>query len=133
MISIYRSVKYINKLKNPSYRCRLSFEKNIKELNKRYFSAESNMKRDLDSITTVDCKFMDISEYFASYLIKDGNSVAIIDTNTNNAVDRLLQALDEIKVSPNQVKYIIVTHKHLDSSGGLNSMSIICYSFIFIS
>lgn len=109
-------------------KCTLFIKRNNKELSKSFYST-LNEKRDISTITTIDCNFMGIPEYFASYLIKEGNSAAFIDTNTNNSLDYLLQALDENKLTTDQVKYIIVTHKHLDSSGGLSPpLFLIVYS-----
>jgi glyoxylase-like metal-dependent hydrolase (beta-lactamase superfamily II) len=55
----------------------------------------------------------------AAYLIVDAGRAAFIDTGTNFAVPRLLQALDDLGLAPDAVDYVIPTHVHLDHAGGV--------------
>lgn len=56
---------------------------------------------------------------FAScYLRVQGEEAAFIETNTSHAVPKLLDALEEAGLRPEQVRWIIVTHVHLDHAGG---------------
>lgn len=75
--------------------------------------------RDLDTITTIDCSYMDIPNHTAAYLLKEGNSAVFIDNNTNHSVPILLETLEKNRLTVDQVKYIIITHIHLDHAGGL--------------
>lgn len=62
-------------------------------------------------------------EAFAScYLIIDNGQVAVIETNTNNAVPLILRALEDQGLTGDQVKYVIVTHIHLDHAGGAGKL-----------
>jgi len=54
----------------------------------------------------------------AVHLIVDGDRAAVVDTATNACVPRILQALAEKRISPEQVDYVILTHIHLDHAGG---------------
>ncbi len=54
----------------------------------------------------------------AAYLMVDGGRAAFIDTGTNFAVPRLLQALGACGLSPADVDFVIPTHVHLDHAGG---------------
>jgi glyoxylase-like metal-dependent hydrolase (beta-lactamase superfamily II) len=54
----------------------------------------------------------------SSYLIEDHGELAIIETNTNHAVPSLLQAIKDIGRKADQVKYVILSHIHLDHAGG---------------
>ena len=54
----------------------------------------------------------------ASYLIVEDGRAAFIDTGTNEALPRLLAALDAAGVSRDAVDYVIATHVHLDHAGG---------------
>lgn len=54
----------------------------------------------------------------AAYLIVDGDEAAFVDTVTRFSVPYLLESLKKAGLSPEQVRYIIVTHVHLDHSGG---------------
>lgn len=54
----------------------------------------------------------------AAYLIQDGDEAAFVDNITRFSVPYMLEALKTRKLSPEQVRYLIVTHIHLDHSGG---------------
>jgi glyoxylase-like metal-dependent hydrolase (beta-lactamase superfamily II) len=55
----------------------------------------------------------------ASFLMVEGGRAAFIDTGTNFAVPRLLQALADLGLQPDAVDYVIPTHVHLDHAGGV--------------
>ncbi|MFC4768144.1 MBL fold metallo-hydrolase [Effusibacillus consociatus] len=52
------------------------------------------------------------------YVIK-GEKIAIIETGSSHAAPYILAGLKELEIAPEQVDYIIVTHIHLDHSGGV--------------
>ena len=54
----------------------------------------------------------------AAYLIQDGDEAAFVDNITRFSVPHMLEALESRNLSPEQVRYLIVTHIHLDHSGG---------------
>lgn len=54
----------------------------------------------------------------ASYLLVEGGRAAFIDTGPNNAVPRLLAALQAQDLEPAAVDFVIPTHVHLDHAGG---------------
>lgn len=54
----------------------------------------------------------------ASHLIVDNAEAAFIDVGTKFSVPILLEALGQAGLSPASVKYVIVTHIHLDHAGG---------------
>jgi glyoxylase-like metal-dependent hydrolase (beta-lactamase superfamily II) len=54
----------------------------------------------------------------ASYLLEDNGRAAFVDTGTNDAMPRLLAALEAAGVAPAAVDYVIATHVHLDHAGG---------------
>ena len=56
------------------------------------------------------------------YLLESGSEVAFIETGTNASVPRLLQVLERRGWSKNAVRYVIVTHIHLDHAGGAGSL-----------
>lgn len=58
----------------------------------------------------------------AGYLIKGESSYALIETGSSLSVPYILEALEELSVSPEQIKYVIVTHIHLDHSGGVGTL-----------
>ena len=52
------------------------------------------------------------------YLIEDNGELAFVETNTNYAVPYLLGAVEKLGFTPENVKYVILTHIHLDHAGG---------------
>ncbi len=58
----------------------------------------------------------------AAYLLVHGGRAAFIDTGTNFAVPRLLQALDALGVARDAVDWVIPTHVHLDHAGGVGTL-----------
>ena len=54
----------------------------------------------------------------ACYLVRRGDEAAIIETGTSLSVPRVLAVLRAQGIAPEQVRYIIPTHVHLDHAGG---------------
>lgn len=54
----------------------------------------------------------------AAYLVVHQRRAAFVDTGTNHAVPRLLQALQSLGLDVGDVDYVIPTHVHLDHAGG---------------
>jgi glyoxylase-like metal-dependent hydrolase (beta-lactamase superfamily II) len=68
-------------------------------------------------IGTIDCHY--IKPLLAcAYIMVEGSEVAFIENNTSLAVPYLLDGLRELGRTPDQVKYVIITHVHLDHAGG---------------
>jgi len=58
----------------------------------------------------------------AIHLVVDSGRVAVIDTGSNAALPRVLQALAELSVDVDAVDYVILSHIHLDHAGGAGAM-----------
>lgn len=69
------------------------------------------------SVCTIDCQYV-APEIAASFLILEAGRAAFVDNNTARAETHLLDALTSRHVLPDAVDYLIVTHIHLDHSGG---------------
>ncbi len=74
-----------------------------------------------ETIVTIDCNYL-FPRFAAAYLVIEGDRAAFIDNNTLHAVPRLLSALRENNLKPEQVDYIILTHVHLDHAGGTSAL-----------
>jgi glyoxylase-like metal-dependent hydrolase (beta-lactamase superfamily II) len=56
------------------------------------------------------------------YLMEEGGECAVLETGTSHSVPALQQLLSARGISPQQVRYIIPTHVHLDHAGGAGAM-----------
>jgi glyoxylase-like metal-dependent hydrolase (beta-lactamase superfamily II) len=54
----------------------------------------------------------------AAYLVVQDRRAAFVDTGTNHAVPRLLEALESLGLGADDVDHVIPTHVHLDHAGG---------------
>ncbi|MEL0067083.1 MAG: MBL fold metallo-hydrolase [Gammaproteobacteria bacterium] len=74
-----------------------------------------------NGITVVDTGLM-ADDMVACYLMQSDGEVAIIETGNYQTCERLLMVLSEKQIAPEQVKYVIVTHIHLDHAGGASHL-----------
>jgi len=77
------------------------------------------------SINTVDALYIK-PNLAAIYLIKEGDDVALIDTGTHNSISQIQYQLEKRSVNWAHVKYIILTHIHLDHAGGASALMKLC-------
>ena len=72
-------------------------------------------------LTTIDGDYV-MPQLAAAYLRVQGDEAAFIETSTSQAAPRLLTALAAAGLAPEQVKWVIVTHVHLDHAGGASAI-----------
>ena len=72
-------------------------------------------------IITVDTNFVR-PQYNASHLIVQNGEAAFIDVGTSNNVNILENSLRENNLDNADVKYIFLTHIHLDHAGGAGQL-----------
>lgn len=58
----------------------------------------------------------------ACYLVEAESAVAFIEVGTNSSTPRLMKVLEHRGWQPEDVRYVIVTHVHLDHAGGAGSL-----------
>lgn len=56
------------------------------------------------------------------YLMEEGDECAVLETGTSHSVPLLLALLRQRGIAPEQVRYVIPTHVHLDHAGGAGRM-----------
>lgn len=74
---------------------------------------------------TIDCDYFG-PEFAAAYLLVEGDETAFVEANTTHAVPRLLRALEHAGRTAESVRYVIVTHVHLDHAGGASALMQAC-------
>lgn len=72
-------------------------------------------------LVTIDCDYLGPG-VAAAYLRVEGDEAAFVETNTTHAVPRLLAALDREEIAREAVRWVIVTHVHLDHAGGASAL-----------
>ncbi len=76
------------------------------------------------SRTTIDCD--PTPSFTAAYLRVAGGECAFIETATSHARPKMLHALEEHGLHPEDVRYVVVTHAHLDHSAGASALLDAC-------
>ncbi len=61
-------------------------------------------------------------QHTACYLIQDGGELAIVDTGTPHSLPRVLDAVAAVGGRPEEVRYVIPTHVHLDHASGAGAL-----------
>lgn len=74
-----------------------------------------------NGITVIDTGLM-ADDVVACYLLESGNEAAIVETGNYQTCDRIMAVLADKNIAPAQVKYVIVTHIHLDHAGGASHL-----------
>lgn len=74
---------------------------------------------------TLDCDYLG-PQFAAAYLRVSKGEAAFVETNTSHAVPTLLAALDAERIARQDVRYIVVTHVHLDHAGGAGVLAQAC-------
>jgi glyoxylase-like metal-dependent hydrolase (beta-lactamase superfamily II) len=74
---------------------------------------------------TIDCDYT-APRYAAAFLRVEGDEAAFIETNTSHAVPKLLAALAAEGLAPSAVRWVVVTHVHLDHAGGAGALAALC-------
>jgi glyoxylase-like metal-dependent hydrolase (beta-lactamase superfamily II) len=77
----------------------------------------ARMTRHPDGITAVDTEYIRPG-LAASHIIQHAGGGAFVDVGTNYSVPHLLAALADLKIEPQAVEYVFITHVHLDHAGG---------------
>lgn len=91
--------------------------------------AEDRLRRHdahMHGVQTIDAHYAGQEGFAAVYMIEDRGEVAFVETNTSHAVPRMLAALEAAGRAPGDVKFVIITHVHLDHAGGASALMKAC-------
>src|SRR5690606_33390260 len=80
----------------------------------------------MHGVTTIDAHYGGHDGFAAVFLICDGEEAAFVETNTARSVPRLLAALERAGRRPEDVRWIAITHVHLDHAGGAAALMKAC-------
>jgi glyoxylase-like metal-dependent hydrolase (beta-lactamase superfamily II) len=68
-------------------------------------------------ITQIDHRFLGVRGVIASYLVADGDGLALIETGPSTTTDALLDGVRAAGHDPQAITDVLVTHIHLDHAG----------------
>jgi glyoxylase-like metal-dependent hydrolase (beta-lactamase superfamily II) len=84
------------------------------------------------SIFTIDCDYV-YPRFAASFLMVEGKEALFVENNTAHSLPRLLEALKTHGLTPGQVRYLIITHVHLDHAGGSQALMNACPNAVLLA
>jgi glyoxylase-like metal-dependent hydrolase (beta-lactamase superfamily II) len=88
---------------------------------KRLYQLKSSYQNIRSDITCIETHYQ--REGLAScYLLQEGESAALIDTGTPYTVATIMALLEQRGLRPEQIRYVIPTHVHLDHAGGAGQL-----------
>ncbi len=73
----------------------------------------------------LDVLMLDMTHYGGVYILKSPKPV-IIETGFSHSLERILTGLEEAKIDPKTVAYIMPTHIHMDHAGGSGYLAEVC-------
>ena len=71
-----------------------------------------------DGVYAIDVEYLRPGLAASHLLVADDGSAAFVDTGTNSSVPKLLGALDALGIDRAAVRFVFLTHIHLDHAGG---------------
>ncbi len=74
---------------------------------------------------TIDCE-PSPERFAAAYLRVSGDECAVIETYTSHALPRILDAISAAGRAPEDVRWVVVTHAHLDHAAGASALLARC-------
>ena len=69
-----------------------------------------------EDLFLIDLQTAGYSDLFASYVLR-GSETVIIDPGPASSISNLLSGLRELKIQPESVSYVALSHVHIDHSG----------------
>ncbi|GGM24422.1 MBL fold metallo-hydrolase [Paraliobacillus quinghaiensis] len=69
-------------------------------------------------VSIIDLFDLELEQRTGSYVLHE-EELTLIETSASPSIPHLLEGLDKLQIDPKEIKYIIVTHIHLDHAGGV--------------
>ena len=83
---------------------------------------EKNIRQLDEIIWQLDLEVDNEKEFIAPYLIKSNKDFIIVDVGPTCGIKELERQLKIMDVNRDNLKYVFLTHIHLDHSGGLGTL-----------
>ncbi|MDR2203968.1 MAG: MBL fold metallo-hydrolase [Nitrososphaerota archaeon] len=79
-------------------------------------------KRIGKSLYLIDLEPGGYKNFIGSYVIKTAQKTILIESGPTNSIPALLHGLDELKINPELIDTVAITHIHLDHGGGAGTL-----------
>lgn len=70
----------------------------------------------------IDLRPASLTKFIASYVVKGEKTTALVETGPTCSIPNLLSGLSEIGIKNEDVGYVMVSHIHIDHSGGAGTL-----------
>jgi glyoxylase-like metal-dependent hydrolase (beta-lactamase superfamily II) len=81
-----------------------------------------SIKEEMTGFWFIDLKVDGEREYTGAYVVKSGEGVALIEVGPVSTYEKILSALEDIELALEDVRFIFLTHIHLDHAGALGNL-----------
>jgi glyoxylase-like metal-dependent hydrolase (beta-lactamase superfamily II) len=81
-----------------------------------------SIKEEMPGFWFIDLKVDGDREYTGAYMLKSGKGIALVEVGPASTYQKILSALEDIGLECEDVKFIFLTHIHLDHAGALGNL-----------
>jgi glyoxylase-like metal-dependent hydrolase (beta-lactamase superfamily II) len=81
-----------------------------------------SIKEEMPGIWFIDLKVDGEREYTGAYVLKSAKGAALIEVGPASTYQKILSALEDIELACEEVRFIFLTHIHLDHAGALGTL-----------
>ncbi len=81
-----------------------------------------SIKEEMPGLWFLDLRVGGEEQYIGAYIFQSGNEVALVEVGPFSTALNVVHALDEIGLPRQNVKYLLLTHVHLDHGGAAGTL-----------
>jgi glyoxylase-like metal-dependent hydrolase (beta-lactamase superfamily II) len=75
-----------------------------------------------DGLYFIDVKPLGCEGFLSVYVVRGGDGYALVETGPKSSINNLLQGLSRAAIPLDEVKYVFLTHIHIDHAGGCGAL-----------
>jgi glyoxylase-like metal-dependent hydrolase (beta-lactamase superfamily II) len=81
-----------------------------------------SIKEEMPGVWFLDLKVGGEEQYIGAYILLSGKEAALVEVGPFSTALNIIHAFDEIGLPPQNVKYLLLTHVHLDHGGAAGTL-----------
>lgn len=81
-----------------------------------------SIKEEMPGFWFIDLKLDGEREYTGAYVLKSGKGIALVEVGPASTYRKIVSALEDIELACEDVRFIFLTHIHLDHAGALGNL-----------